>query len=99
MEKTLNMKPLGERVIILPLPEEEVTRGGVIIPDSAKEKPVQGKIVAIGSGRMLDNGQIIPLEVKEGDIVLYGKYSGTEVKLEGEKYLIMKESEIFAIIK
>lgn len=97
--KTLNLKPLGDRVIVQPFPEEEVTRGGVIIPDTAKEKPMQGKVMAVGSGRRLDNGQIVPLEIKEGDTVLYGKYSGTEVKVEGEKYLIVKESEILAIVK
>lgn len=92
-------KPLGDRVIIKPLPQEEVTKGGVILPDTAKEKPQQGEIIAVGSGRILDNGEKIPMEVKEGDKVLYGKYSGTEVKLNGEEYLIVSEKEILAIVK
>ncbi|MCD6310679.1 MAG: co-chaperone GroES [Candidatus Eremiobacteraeota bacterium] len=96
--KTLNLKPLGERVIVRPLPQEEVTKGGIIIPDTAKEKPMQGEVMAVGSGKMMEDGKVLPLEVKVGDKVLYGKYSGTEVKLEGEEYLIVKESEILAII-
>lgn len=96
--KTLNLRPLGERIIVHPLPQEEVTKGGIIIPDTVKEKPMQGEVVAVGSGKMLEDGKIIPLEVKVGDKVLYGKYSGTEVKVEGEEYLIVKESEILAIL-
>ncbi|MCL5037062.1 MAG: co-chaperone GroES [Chloroflexi bacterium] len=96
--KTLNLRPLGERIIIRPLQQEEVTKGGIIIPDTAKEKPMQGEVMAVGTGRMLEDGKVIPLEVKAGDKVLYGKYAGTEVKLEGEEYLIVKESEILAII-
>jgi len=95
----MNLKPLGDRVIVRPLPSEEVTRGGVILPDTAKEKPQQGEIVAVGSGRLLDSGEKVPMEVKVGQRVLYGKYSGTEVKLEGEEYLIIKESEVLAVLE
>ncbi len=96
--KTLNVKPLGDRVIIKSLPQEEKSKGGIILPDTAKEKPQQGEVVAIGSGRILDNGTKLHMEVKVGDKVLYGKYSGTEIKIEGEEYLIVKESEILGII-
>ncbi|MGV8119136.1 MAG: co-chaperone GroES [Vulcanimicrobiota bacterium] len=96
--KTLNVKPLGDRVIIKPLPQEEKSKGGIILPDTAKEKPQQGEVVAIGSGRILDNGTKVHMEVKVGEKVLYGKYSGTEIKIEGEEYLIVKESEILGII-
>jgi len=95
----LNLRPLGDRVILKALPQEEVTRGGVILPDTAKEKPQQGEVVAVGTGKLLENGTKVPMEVKEGARVLYGKYSGTEVKIEGEEYLIVKESEILAILE
>jgi len=94
-----NLQPLGERIIVKAIPQEEMTKGGIVLPDTAKEKPQQGEVIAVGKGKMLENGQIIPLEIKAGDRVLYGKYSGTEVKLEGEEYLIVKESEILAILK
>ncbi len=97
--KTLNLKPLGDLVIVQALPQEEKTRGGVILPETAKEKPQQGEVVAVGDGRILDNGTKVNMQVKVGDRVLYGKYSGTEVKVEGEEYLIIKESEILAILK
>lgn len=96
--KTLNVRPLGDRVIIKPLPQEEKTKSGLIIPDTAKEKPQQGEVVAVGSGRILDNGTKVEMEVKTGNKVLYGKYSGTEIKLDGEEYLIVKESEILGIL-
>jgi chaperonin GroES len=96
--KTFSVKPLGDRVIIKALPQDEKTKGGVILPDTAKEKPQQGEVVAVGSGRILDNGTKVTMEVKAGDKVLYGKYSGTEIKIEGEEYLIVKESEILGII-
>ena len=96
--KTLKVKPLGDRVIIKPLPQEEKTKGGVILPDTAKEKPQQGEVVAVGKGRVTDDGKKIDMEVKTGDKVLYGKYSGTEIKIEGEEYLIVKESEILGIL-
>ncbi|MBM3463334.1 MAG: co-chaperone GroES [Armatimonadetes bacterium] len=95
----LNLRPLGDRVILKALPSEEKTRGGVILPDTAKEKPQQGEVVAVGTGKVLENGDKVPMEVKEGQKVLYGKYSGTEVKIEGEEYLIVKESEILAILE
>lgn len=95
----MNLTPLHDRVIIKPAPPEEVTKGGIIIPDTAKEKPMQGEIIAVGSGKLTEDGKIIPLQVKVGDKVLYGKYAGTEVTINGEEYLIMRESDIFAIIK
>jgi chaperonin GroES len=93
----MKIKPLADRVIIRPSPAEEKTKGGIILPDTAKEKPVQGEVVAIGPGKTED-GKRIPVEVKVGDKVLYGKYSGTEVTLDGEELLIMRESDIFAIL-
>ena len=94
----INLKPLADRVIVKPSEAEETTKGGIILPDTAKEKPIEGTIVAVGPGRTSDDGKAIKLEVKVGDKVLYGKYSGTEVKVEGEDYLIMRESDIFAVI-
>jgi len=96
--QTLKVRPLGDRVILKPIQQEEKTRGGVILPDSAKEKPQHGEVVATGTGRILDNGTKVDMEVKVGDKVLYGKYSGTEIKIEGEEYLIVKESEILGIL-
>lgn len=96
--KNTQLRPLGDRVLVKPLPTEEVTRGGVILPDTVKEKPQEGEIVAVGSGKVLENGEKVPMEVKVGDTVLYGKYSGTEIKLDGEEYLIVKENELFGII-
>ncbi|PYP83789.1 MAG: co-chaperone GroES [Blastocatellia bacterium AA13] len=93
-----SIRPLHDRVIIKRIEEGEQIRGGIIIPDSAKEKPQEGEVIAAGNGKVLDNGQRIPLEVKEGDRVLFGKYSGSEVKLDGEEYLIMREDEILGII-
>lgn len=94
----INLKPLADRVIVKPSEAEETTKGGIILPDTAKEKPIEGTIVAVGPGRTSDDGKLIKPEVKVGDKILYGKYSGTEVKVEGEEYLIMRESDIFAII-
>ncbi len=94
----MNLKPLGDRVVVKPREPEEVTKGGIILPDTAKEKPVEGDIVAVGSGRISDDGKKIAMELKVGDKVLYGKYSGTEVKVDGEDYLIMRESDVYAII-
>lgn len=93
------IQPLGDRVIVKPQEAEETTKGGIILPDTAKEKPMQGDIVAIGDGKVLDDGKKVDLTVKVGDKVLYGKYSGTEVTIEGNEYLIMRESDIFGIIK
>ncbi len=95
----MNVKPLADRVVVKPLEEQEVNKGGIIIPDTAKEKPMQGEIMEIGSGRVTDDGKTMPLEVKKGDRVLYGKYTGTEVSIDGNEYLIMRESDIFAVIQ
>jgi chaperonin GroES len=94
----MKMKPLADRVVIKPSPAEEKTKGGIILPDTAKEKPVVGEVVAVGPGKISDDGKKIGMEVKVGDKVLYGKYSGTEVTVEGEEYLIMREADIFAIV-
>ncbi len=94
----MNLKPLGDRVLVKPAVCEEMTKSGIVIPDTAKEKPHEGEIVAVGSGKMED-GKLVPMEVKAGDKVLYSKYGGTEVKLDGEEYLIMRESDILAIVK
>jgi len=89
---------LADRVIIKPAAAEERTKGGIILPDTAKEKPVVGEVVAVGPGKISDDGKKVPMEVKVGDKVLYGKYSGTEVTYEGDEYLIMREADIFAIV-
>ena len=95
----MNIKPLGDRVIVKPLEAQEKTKGGIVLPDTAKEKPQEGKIVAVGKGKYLENGQLQPLEVKAGDHILYGKYSGSEISTkEGEELLIMREEDILAII-
>ena len=94
----LKLKPLADRVVVRPLEAEEKTAGGLFIPDTAKEKPMQGEIMAVGPGKVGDDGKNIAMEVKVGDKVLYGKYSGTEVRIDGEDFLIMRESDIFAII-
>ncbi len=92
------LKPLADRVVVRPSKAEEKTKGGIIVPDTAKEKPVWGEIIAAGPGRVSDEGKTIPLEVKVGDKVLYGKYSGTEGTIDGEELLIMRESEMFALM-
>jgi chaperonin GroES len=94
----MQVKPLADRVLIKPLEGEEMKKGGIIIPDTAKEKPQQGEVIEIGPGRIGEKGEKIPMEVKKGDKVLYGKYSGTEVTVSDVEYLIMRESDIFAII-
>ena len=94
----MKIQPLADRVVVKPLEETEQKKGSIIIPDTAKEKPQQGKIVAVGPGKLSDDGKLLKLEVKKGDTVLYGKYSGTEVTIEGEEYLIMRESDILAKI-
>lgn len=93
------IKPLADRVVVKAVEEAEVKKGGIIIPDTAKEKPMQGEIVEIGSGRITEDGKTLPMEVKKGDRVLYGKYSGTEVEIDGNELLIMRESDIFAVIQ
>ena len=90
------IKPLGDRVVIQALPREETTRGGIVLPDTAKEKPQEGKVVAVGPGRVLENGQKVEPEVKEGDTVVYSKYAGTEIRLDNEEYLILIEKDILA---
>jgi chaperonin GroES len=94
----LKIKPLGDRIVVKPMEAEEKTKGGIILPDTVKEKPVEGTIVAAGPGRKSDDGKTVEMEVKVGEKILYGKYSGTEVTIEGEEYLIMRESDIFAIV-
>jgi chaperonin GroES len=94
----MNLKPLADRVVAKPLEEEDKSPGGIILPDTAKEKPQKGKIVAAGPGKLDENGKRVAMEVKKGDVVLYGKYSGTEIKVDGEEYLILRESDILAII-
>lgn len=95
----MNVTPLHDRVLVRPAQPEEVTSGGIIIPDTAKEKPMQGEVVAVGAGKHNDEGKLIAMQVQPGDKVLYGKYSGTEINVSGEDLLIMRESDIFAIIK
>ncbi len=92
------IRPVGDRVVVKPAVKEEVTKSGIVIPDTAKEKPQEGTVVAVGSGRLLDNGERAALEVREGERVLFAKYSGTEFKLDGEEYLVLKESDILAVI-
>ena len=94
----VNIKPLGDRVLVQPLEEKEVKKGGIIIPDTAKEKPQEGKVVALGTGKRDDDGKLIEFTVKKGDKVLISKYGGTEVKVDGESYLIMREDDILGII-
>jgi chaperonin GroES len=95
---TSTLQPLADRVVVKPLPSEETTKGGIILPGTAQEKPTKGTVIAVGPGRILDDGKNSPMHVKAGDTVLYGKYSGTEIKLEGEEYVIIKESELFGIL-
>ena len=93
----MTLKPLGDRVVVKAIEEEEKTAGGIVLPDTAKEKPQKGEVIAVGSGKLLDNGERVPLEVKVGDKVIFAKYGGTEVKLNGTEYLILRESDILAI--
>ncbi|MCX6170673.1 MAG: co-chaperone GroES [Ignavibacteriales bacterium] len=93
------IKPLGDRVIVKPKEAEETTKGGIILPDTAKEKPVEGSIVAVGAGKVTEEGKLVAMSLKVGDVVLYGKYSGTEIKIDGDEYLIMRESDIYGIVK
>ena len=94
----MKIRPLHDRVLLKRVEEEQVSRGGIIIPDTAKEKPMRGEIVAVGSGKMLKNGEVRGLSVKEGDVVLYSKYAGTEVKLDGIEHLIMREDDILGVL-
>jgi len=99
MASKLKLKPLGGRVIVEPIEQEEMTAGGIILPETAKEKPQEGKILAAGPGDRNEDGERIPMEVKVGDKVLYAKYGGTEVKVDGKKLLILKESDILAVVE
>ena len=94
----MRLRPLHDRVIVKRIEEKEKTSGGIIIPDTAKEKPQQGKVIAVGKGKILENGKVMPPTVKEGDRILFGKYSGTEVKIEGDDYLIMREDDVLGVI-
>ncbi|MEP7379253.1 MAG: co-chaperone GroES [Chloroflexota bacterium] len=95
---TTKLRPLGDRVVIQPTPREEMTKSGIVLPDTAKEKPQEGKIIAAGPGRLTDEGKREPMDVKEGDVVLYAKYAGTEFKVEGEELLIVSQKDILAIV-
>jgi chaperonin GroES len=95
----MNVRPLRDRILVKRLEEEEQRVGGIIIPDTAKEKPQQGKVVAAGTGRITDEGAVLPLDVKAGDRILFGKYAGTEIKLDGEEYLIVREDEVLGILE
>ena len=94
----MNIKPLADRIVVEPFEAEEKTQGSIIIPDTAKEKPQKGKIVAVGPGKLSDTGQKMEMELKVNDVVLYGKYSGTEITIDGKDYLIMRESDVLAVI-
>ncbi|MCU0573452.1 MAG: co-chaperone GroES [Syntrophobacteraceae bacterium] len=95
----MKLKPLNDRVVVKRVEEEEKTAGGIIIPDTAKEKPIQGEVLAVGSGKLMEDGSRRPLDVKAGDRVLFGKYAGTDIKIEGEELLIMREDDILAVIE
>ncbi len=92
----VKLQPLGDRVVVKPIPKEEVTKGGIVLPDTAKEKPQEGKVLAVGPGKVTDDGKRIPMDVKEGDVVIYAKYGGTEIKEDGEELIILRESDILA---
>ncbi len=98
-ETKIRIKPLGDRVVVKPIEEEEVTKSGIVLPDTAKEKPQKGEVLAVGSGKLLENGERVPLEVKEGDIVVFAKYGGTEIELDGEEYVILSERDLLAVIE
>ena len=95
----MKLRPLQDRILVQRVEEEQTTKGGIIIPDTAKEKPAEGKVMAVGNGKVGDDGKRIPMEVKKGDRILFGKYSGTEVKIEGEEQLIMREEDVLGIIE
>lgn len=93
-----NVRPLHDRLLVRRIEEKEAIKGGIIIPDTAKEKPQEGEVIAVGNGKILDNGNKIPLDVKVGDKILFGKYSGTDIKIDGQEYLILREDEVLAIV-
>ncbi len=99
MATEIKLKPLGDRVVVKPIEEEEVTKSGIVLPDTAKEKPQKGEVLAVGSGKLLENGQRVPLEVKVGDVVVYAKYGGTEIELGGEEYVILSERDLLAVVE
>jgi len=95
----MNIRPLHDRIIVKRMEEERKSPGGIVIPDAAAEKPIKGEVIAVGNGRVMDNGEVRPLDVKAGDKVIFGKYSGTEVKVDGEELLVMKEDDIMGVIE
>ena len=95
----MNIRPLQDRIIVKRLEEEEKTAGGIIIPDAAKEKPMQGEVMAVGNGKVTEDGKVLPLDVKEGDLVLFGKYAGSEIKIDSVEYLIMREDDILGVVE
>jgi chaperonin GroES len=95
----MNIRPLQDRILVKRIEEEEKTEGGIIIPDTAKEKPIEGKVISVGKGKVSEDGKVMPLDVKKGDRILFGKYAGTEVKIEGEEHLIMREDDVLGVIE
>ena len=95
----MKVRPLHDRILVKRIEEQETSKGGIIIPDTAKEKPIEGKVVAVGNGKVAEDGKVLPLEVKKGDRILFGKYSGTEIKLEGDEHLILREDEVLAVVE
>jgi len=95
----MKFRPLYDRILVERVESEEVTKGGIILPDTAKEKPQQGKIIAVGNGKKTEDGKVVPLEIKVGDVILFGKYSGSEIKIEGNEYLIMKEDDVLGVVE
>jgi|TARA_B110000196_G_C20504592_1_gene368350 chaperonin GroES len=95
----MNIRPLHDRVVVKRVEEDKTSAGGIVIPDSATEKPIEGKVVAVGNGKILDSGEVRALDVKKGDKIMFGKYSGTEVKVDGDEYLVMREDDIMGIIE
>jgi chaperonin GroES len=95
----MKVRPLHDRIIVKRLEGETLTKGGIIIPDSAKEKPIEGRVLAVGNGKRLEDGTVRPLDVKEGDRILFGKYSGTEIKVDGEEHLILREDDVLAVVE
>src|SRR5208337_2959893 len=98
VNRIMNIRPLYDRVVVKRIEEQETTRNGIVIPDSAKEKPQEGEVIAIGKGKRLDDGQVIALDVKAGDRILFGKYSGNEIKLDGTEYIIMREDDVLGVL-
>ena len=94
----MNIRPLYDRIVVKRIEEQETVRGGIIIPDSAKEKPQEGEVVAVGQGKRLEDGKLVPLDVKAGDRILFGKYSGSDIKLDGDEYMIMREDEVLGVL-